>query len=378
MVKILIENASILAVGKEPSYIRNGYIYIENGTIKSLGQGPVPEGLPYPELLLSGSGRLVSRGFASGFTVLSLYPMRYGLNDVDWYLMREMLRSLKRVDMYYISILSLAELASRGVTEALVVDAYLDEVARASRDVGIGVTVAPPLNCGLDDQQQLHELRLLLGRWHGRAEGVKVAIAVCRELREEYLKLARDTGLPLYAIELEKEVSELPEGVTVVAINPLVDSPLPAIYYGKMLKKWRRGCGVGIGVRSSYSIREVLKELLWTLNPDPLDVLLAGTGTTSGLINHGESLSISEGSRSSLVMYNLSEPPGWPPPHGLYSATRAVIEGDLPIETMIFGDDIVLDRDGMLTVGHEAFKKAIKKYEEFYSTLPPLFSRLLL
>lgn len=373
MVKVLIDGASVLTIDKEVNYVSKGYLYIENGSIKSLGHGPAPEELLYPELLLGGAGRLVTKGFASGFTVLSLYPLRYNLEDVDWFLMKELLKAVKRTDMYFISVLSLAELVSRGVTEALVVDTYLDEVARASRDVGVNVTLTPPLNCGLDDQQQLNELKLLLGRWYGRVEGVKIGIAVCHELREEHVALAKETGLPIYALELEKEPPRCLENVEIVTINPIFDAGFPTIYYGKMLKNWKRGGGLGIGVRPSYSIREAVKEVLWSQNIDPLDVLLSGTRITSELINQRESSSIKEGSRSSVVIYNLSEPPGWPIPRTLYSAVRAVVEGELPIETVIVGDDIVLDREGILTVGYEIFKKAIKKFEELYPTLPPLF-----
>ncbi len=376
MVKILIDGASILAIDDEVRYVSRGYVYLDGGRVRSLGQSPPPEEFLYPELLLSGAGRLVTKGFASGFTVLSLYPLRYGLDDVDWFLARELFKAIKRGDMYYIAVLSLAELVSEGVTEALVVDVYLDDVARASRDVGINVTLAPPLNCGLDDQRQLNELKLLLGRWHGRVEGVKVGIAVCRELREEHVALAREVGLPLYALELEREPEKRLEGLRVVAINPLIDVELPTIYSGGMIQKWREGGGLGVGVRPSYSVREAMKEALWSRGADPLSVLLSGTRTTSELIDQRESSALREGSRSSIVVYNLSEPPGWPVPRSLQSAVRAVVEGDLPIETVVVGDEVVLDREGLLTVGYEVFKKAIGKFEELYPTLPPLLSRL--
>ncbi len=378
MVKILVDGASVLAIDDEVRYVSKGYVYLDGGRVRSLGQSPPPEEFLYPELLLSGSGRLVTKGFASGFTVLSLYPLRYGLDHVDWFLARELLKAIRRGDMYYIAVLSLAELVSKGVTEALVVDAYLDDVARASRDVGISVTLAPPLNCGLDDRQQLNELKLLLGRWQGRVEGIRVGIAVCRELRDEHLELARETGLPLYALELEREPPERPEGLRIVAINPLIDVSLPTIYSGEAVRRWREDGGLGIGVRPSYSVRDVMKEALWSRGADPLSVLLSGTRITSELIDQRESSTLREGSRSSVVVYNLSEPPGWPVPRSLRSAVRAVVEGDPPIETVVIGDDVVLDREGLLTVGYEVFKKAVGKFEELYPTLPPLLSRLQL
>ncbi|MCX8208338.1 MAG: hypothetical protein N3G79_01645 [Sulfolobales archaeon] len=375
MVKILIESASILVVGRDVEYVDRGYLYIENGVVKLLKRGGILEEELYPELLLSGVNRLVTKGFASGFTVLSLYPLRYGLEDLDWYLLREMYKAIKRADMYFISVLSLAELASKGVTEVLVADVYLDEVARAARDVGVNVTLAPLLNCGLDDDQQLSELKLLLGRWHGRVEGVKVGIAVCRELGGNYLAIARESGIPVFLLEPEKELQRDLKDVKAVAINPLVDIELPTIYFGRMLQKRRKFGGVGIGVRPSYSIREVLKEVLWSRSTDLLDVFLSGTRITSELIDQHESSSLREGSRSSVVVYNLSEPPGWPVPRTLNSAMRAVTEGDLPIEAVIIGDDVVVDREGILTVGYEVFKKAIKRFEDLYPTLPPLLLR---
>ncbi|MEM1814705.1 MAG: hypothetical protein QXZ37_01545 [Sulfolobales archaeon] len=375
VVKVLIDGASVLVVDGGISYISTGYLYMENGLIKSLGAGQAPDELLYPELLLGGAGRLVAKGFASGFTVLSLYPLRYGLDDVDWFLMKELAKTIKRTDMYFISVLSLAELVSKGVTEVLVVDTYLDEVARASRDVGVNVTLAPPLNCGLDDQQQLNELKLLLGRWHGRVEGVKVGFAVCREIKEDHIALAKEANIPIYALELEKEPPKNTENAKIIAVNPVLDTSFPVIYYGRMLRNWKRDSGIGIGVRPSYSVREVVKEILWSHSADPVDALLSGTKTTSELIDQRESSTLREGSRGSIVVYNLSEPPGWPLPRSLHSAIRAVLEGDAPIETVVVGDDIVLDREGILTVGHELFKKAIRRFEEIYPTLPPLISR---
>ncbi|MEM1931681.1 MAG: hypothetical protein QW780_05615 [Sulfolobales archaeon] len=378
MVKVLIDGASVLVVDGGVSYISTGYLFIENGLIKSIGVGQAPDELLYPELVLGGTGRLVTKGFASGFTVLSLYPLRYGLDDVDWFLMKELARTIKRADMYFISLLSLAELVSRGVTEVLIADTYLDEVARASRDVGINVTLVPPLNCGLDDQQQLNELKLLLGRWHGRVEGIKIGVAVCREIREDHVALAREADIPIYALELEKEPPKDAENIKIVAVNPILNTGFPVIYYGRMLRNWKVGGGVGIGVRPSYSVREVIKEILWSRSVNPVDVFLSGTKTTSELIDQRESSTLGEGSRSSIVVYNLSEPPGWPLPRSLHSAVRAVLEGDAPIETVVVGDDIVLDREGILTIGGELFKKAIKRFEELYPTLPPLISRLQL
>ncbi|MEM1623238.1 MAG: hypothetical protein QW543_03785 [Sulfolobales archaeon] len=378
MVKVLIDGASVLVVDGGVSYISTGYLFIENGLIKSIGVGQAPDELLYPELVLGGTGRLVTKGFASGFTVLSLYPLRYGLDDVDWFLMKELARTIKRADMYFISLLSLAELVSRGVTEVLIADTYLDEVARASRDVGINVTLVPPLNCGLDDQQLLNELKLLLGRWHGRVEGIKIGVAVCREIREDHVALAREADIPIYALELEKEPPKDAENIKIVAVNPILNTGFPVIYYGRMLRNWKVGGGVGIGVRPSYSVREVIKEILWSRSVNPVDVFLSGTKTTSELIDQRESSTLGEGSRSSIVVYNLSEPPGWPLPRSLHSAVRAVLEGDAPIETVVVGDDIVLDREGILTIGGELFKKAIKRFEELYPTLPPLISRLQL
>jgi len=371
LVKILIEGVSLVLLRERAEFVKQGYIYIENGVIRSFGAGRAPEEYQYPELLLSGSGRLLLKGFASGFTVLTLYPLRYKVDFVDWFLVKEILKSMRRSDMYYVAALSLAELVSSGVTEALVTDVYLDEVARAARDVGINVTLAPPLNCGLNDEHQLQELKLLLSRWR-QVEGVRIAVAVCGELEERYVSIAREFRIPLYVINSEKEIEEIPDGVDVVLVNPRVASRLKTIYFGNMLSSWREDCGLGIGVRASYSIREVLKELIWMKKADPLGALIAGTRITSEFIAYEDSSLIREGARSSIVIFNLSEPPGWPPPDSIDSAAKAITEGNLRIETVIIGDDIVLDREGLLTVGYEIFKKAIKKVEEVYSTTPPL------
>ncbi|MGC8975910.1 MAG: amidohydrolase family protein, partial [Thermoprotei archaeon] len=193
MVKVLVSNATIMTFSmKEKMLIDEGFVFSDNGRVVVIGSGEPPEELRYPELILTGKERLVMPGFSSAFTNLSSYLLRYREDSLDLSSNIEYLKKITRVDMYFLAAMAFAELISRGVTTALVVDIYLDEVARAAHDLSFNVILAPPLNCGLEEFAPETELRLLLSRWHEKVEGIKAGIAVCNEVSEKVISLARE------------------------------------------------------------------------------------------------------------------------------------------------------------------------------------------
>ncbi|MEM4823953.1 MAG: hypothetical protein QXV31_02825 [Zestosphaera sp.] len=359
MVKVLVSNATIMTFSmKEKMLINEGFVFSDDGRVVVVGSGEPPEELKYPELLLTGKERLVMPGFSSAFTNLSLYLLRYreGLRDLSSDI--EYLKKITRVDMYFLAAMAFAELISRGVTTALVVDVYLDEVARAAHDLSFNAVLAPPFNCGLEEFAPEAELRLLLSRWHEKVEGIKAGIAVCDEASEKVVSLAKETNLRIF--QVGGPVSDY-EGAEVVFVNPSKGSGKNVIRWGPQLSEWKPEEGLGVGVRPSYDMRDVVREVSYKTSRHPIDVLYSAIVRNPVLIGFKDVGPLERNLKTNLLMLNASEPPGWPLPKNLGGVAKAVVEGNLRVETVILDDEILVDGGETMTIGNDLINKAKKR-----------------
>jgi cytosine/adenosine deaminase-related metal-dependent hydrolase len=360
LVKVLIDKASILTLSSVTDpWISEGYVYASNGKIRAVGKGEPPEELKYPELLLNGRGRVVTPGLSSGFTIVSLYPLRYRGDTASWSEWVEYYRRLSRTDMYYISGMAFLEMVMRGVTSALVSDIYLDNVARAAVDVGLYVTLAPPFNCGLDEFSPENELRLLLSRWHEKVPNVRASILTCGDPTEEVIELAEKHSLPVYV--LSGAPGRL--GERAICINSSGYSCTKNIFYGEGSSRWVDGSGLGMGVRASYSMFPAVKEAAERTGAHPLDVLNAAVNVNPKLLGFSDYGALDVGNTANLVMFNTSEPPGWPQPSNLKQLINALVYGDLRVESVIIGENVVVDSAESLTLGYDFISKARSRLE---------------
>ncbi len=359
MVKVLVSNATILTFSmKEKMLINEGFVFSDSGKVVVVGSGDPPEELKYPELLLTGKERLVMPGFSSAFTNLSHYLLRYEEDLLDLSSDIEYLKKITRIDMYFLAAMAFAELISRGVTTALVVDVYLDEVARAAHDLSFNVVLAPPLNCGLEEFAPEAELRLLLSRWHEKVEGIKAGIAVCNEVSERIISLAKEYRLRIF--QVGGTVSDY-EGVEVVFVNPSKGSGSNVIRWGPQLSEWKPEEGLGVGVRPSYDMRDVVREVSYKTSKHPIDVLYSAIVRNPVLIGLNDVGPLERNLKTNLLMLDASEPPGWPLPKNLSGIIKAVVEGNLEIETVILDDEILVDGGETLTIGNDLINKAKKR-----------------
>ena len=362
MVKILIKDATIFTLSsRHDLLIDRGYVFIKDGTIAGVGKGEPPEDLQYPELLINGSGRLVMPGLSSAITSVTLYPLRYRLGGISWCEVGDYLSVLTRTDVYYLAALTFVELVARGVSSVMVTDIYLDNVARAASDVGIYATLAVPFDCGIKDFNPESELKLLINRWHGKVEGIKAAILTCREDNEKVYSLAKELGIKVFV--LKPPSTKVLKYGNVVCINPAEGGGVGVVRFGDDLSRWAPDEGLGIGVRPSYSMLDVVREVAWRTGKHPLDVLVSSTLINTSLIGFDGLGAIDVGSRANIVMFNMSEPPGWPIPSNINSIVKAVVEGDLRVESLIVNDDVVVDAGETLNVGADLIKKAVSRLE---------------
>jgi len=368
VVKILITNATILTLStKHELVIDNGYVFIDGGVIKAVGSGEVPEELQYPELLISGKGRLVAPGFSSGYTRVSTYPLRYVLKSLTEDRVREYLSTLSRADVYYSAILSFTDLLLKGVTTLMISDIYLDDIARAAHEVGLFTILASPIDINVDGYDPYHELKLIMQRWHGRVDEVKGAI-ITQEGSDEVVNLYESYRCKVFIKDLKnleclnKVVSKV--GLdNIVAVDPTeVLNELKIIRTYTTLNSWKPFQGLGIGDEPFYNLIDVLKNLL-RLRHNGLDILFSATNSTTSIIGLDDMNCIEVGKRANIVIYNLTGPPGWPLLNSVDAIVNAIIYGNPVIESVIVGDNVLLDGNEVLNIGVDLIKKATSRLE---------------
>lgn len=366
MVKVLITNATILTLSrKHDLIINNGYIYINDGVIKAIGSGEVPEELHYSELLISGRGRVVVPGVASGYTRISTYPIRHVLRSLGDEKVYEYLSTLSRVDIYYSAVLAFTELLYRGVTSLMISDIYLDDIARAANDVGMSVVLASPLNIKLRDYDPYHEFKLVMHRWHGRFDNILGAAAFYGDPNEREISLDDYPGGKVFVIgsnDLER-LKKLARD-DVVAIDPLKETPtaLSVIRTYRTLSMWRPFQGFGIGDSATYDIFDMLRTLS-RAGHSSLDLLFSAASSTTSMIGLDSFNCIEEGKKANIIIYNFTEPPAWPLINSVEAVTNALVGSELKVESAIVGDNILVDGGEVLSVGSDLIKKATARLE---------------
>jgi len=79
MVDILLTGSIVFTGGK---LLRNGYVYIRDGRIESVGETPVPEEYTYATLILGGPGRIIAPALTALASVAA-YPLRFSSPSMD-------------------------------------------------------------------------------------------------------------------------------------------------------------------------------------------------------------------------------------------------------------------------------------------------------
>ncbi|MEM0454156.1 MAG: hypothetical protein QXO98_05835 [Sulfolobales archaeon] len=366
MVKVLITNATIVTLSrKHDLIINNGYVFINDGVIRAVGSGEVPEELQYPELLISGRGRVVIPGISSGYTKVSTYPIRHVLHSLGEDKVFEYLSTLSRVDVYYSAVLAFTDLLYRGVTSMMISDIYLDDVARAANDVGVSVVLASPLNIKLRDYDPHHELKLIMQRWHNRVDNVLGAIAFYGDLRGSNSVLDEYPEGKVFVIGADDLNSLKNLGRdNVIAIDPIKESPaeLNIIRTHKTLGMWKPFQGFGIGDSATYDVFDMLRVLARS-GRNGLDLLYSAATNTASMIGLDNLSCIEEGKKANIVIYNFTEPPAWPLINSIEAVTNALIMSELKVETAIVGDNVLVDSGEVLSVGADLIKKATTRLE---------------
>lgn len=358
--RILVEGVSILTMSlKREPFIDKGYIYLEKGVIRSVGRGEPPEDLETPDLVIGGRGRLAIPALVVLAARPSLYPFRL-LPEA-----REDLPStMSKGDLQLFSAASLAGMAMRGVSAILSIDPYTDPLARASEQVGLRVVSAPCLGrLGRDEWEE--EISSASRKWHRKDSRILVTGSICDPSRargDEASKIPGDMPLILVG-----GACSSPASGRILAINPLQECAVPpdsSIYTESMLSMWRPGAGLGFLSDASWSLYNLFSALRM-MGHSPLDILASTTVWASSKIGI-PSGSIEPGRLGDIAVLDISQPPWWAPPEILdpVRASELVVTGIPRVETLIVGEEIVVDGGELLTAGRDLFSKASSRASE--------------
>ena len=201
--RILIKNAHILTMTSPKTKPFIGDIGIENDTIAHVGY--VPEDFK-PDRILDGSNHVALPGLINAHTHMGMSLFRNYADDMPlmaW--LSEKIwpteANLTAEDVYYGTMLSLAELIRCGCTTFRDMYYFVDDVAKATNiaglraNLGLGLVGVSDSECSLFD-----EVRQLYKKWHNAADGrirVEVAPHAPYTCSEDYLKMATELALEL-------------------------------------------------------------------------------------------------------------------------------------------------------------------------------------
>lgn len=198
-VSILVYDSTIASPGSN-RFHHKGFVYIEAGVIRAVGEGEPPYEYEAANLVIGGAGRLVIPGFASAHTHLLLYPLRHVLEHGDPAsdpLASRLAEAITEREAYTLALLALYELTMHGVTMVQAVDPFGEAVVRAMRDAGVRGVVAIPLpGCKYSRSDWKEQLQLLAER---KSERIRVAISPCTSSDLELaVKLRKELGVEVH------------------------------------------------------------------------------------------------------------------------------------------------------------------------------------
>ena len=224
--RTLIKNVDILTMDENNTQYKNGCIIIEDDKIAFIGNETQLEkdagmAVSY-DSIEDGKGKLAMPGFINTHTHVAMTLFRGYANDLplmEWLSQKiwPMEDKLKAEDIYWLSLLAIAEMIRGGVTSFADMYMFMEETALAVEHSGVRGVLARGLQ-GPDEnsQRRLEENRSLWENWHGRGDGrIRVmvgphAIYTCEpSYLLEAMELARElnVGIHIHLSETRQEVA---------------------------------------------------------------------------------------------------------------------------------------------------------------------------
>jgi len=184
---------------------------------------------------LDGSGKLAASGFINAHTHLAMVLFRGLADDVPLQVWLEehvwpIEQLLQPEDVYWCTLLGIAEGIRSGTTAFIDMYFHCDQVARAVEESGVRALlsygiIAPSLE--EHGTSEFETSKALIKRWHGRADGrIQIALSphavtTCGEdVWRKAIELAHELNIPLHA-HVSETRSEVEDWITKMGATPV-------------------------------------------------------------------------------------------------------------------------------------------------------------
>ncbi|BFI75036.1 amidohydrolase family protein [Sulfurisphaera ohwakuensis] len=353
--------------------LKKVYVGVNEGKIEVVSNEELA-GYEDAELDIGGWDRLLSPGFISIHTFITLYPFRfrifYGKINAN-----DLLSVMSNNDVYHLALLGAYHLLRSGVTTVVFSDKYPDPVARAVTNVGLRPIIAIPVGCNNSPDDWEKEFKAMYNRWSHSGSN-NVILKLCdQSLSKEVFDVAKSTNI---VVLVERTVNlssfrkdELPENI--IALGGGSRSDLDYIKKYKIYLSFTPSLEI-----SRFPLSEYKPSLALDLVPSfdiRQEIALASTrlmltpeeAFRSITIWGHQQLGLNAGylginSDADLIIYEYREPPAFPLDYN--SPYESLIYSGYNIETVFVGGESVLDGGVPLNVGLKDVEEGLRRVEE--------------
>lgn len=226
----LIENSDVLLFDGKKVFIEKKNIGIEDGKIKYIGK--IPKEFT-PKKIIDGTNKLTMPGLINTHTHLPMSLLRNYADDMDlWEWLTEKIwpieSKIRENEVYWGTLLSIAELIMSGVT--CYNDMYYFEgtVAKATQESKIRGNIAIPLLDATRNDEVIYEhIKKFHKKWHNsNEERIKILLGphspyTCSpEYLKQIIKWAKEFDLPIH-IHLSESVKEVEDSIENFSNRPV-------------------------------------------------------------------------------------------------------------------------------------------------------------
>jgi 5-methylthioadenosine/S-adenosylhomocysteine deaminase len=415
--KKLLQADYILAWNNGPEIISQGEIVIEDSNITYLGPRLEREEGDFEEII-KGRDNLIMPGFINAHTHAAMTLFRGYADDMslmDWLNNKiwPAEAKLKKEDIYWGTLLAIAEMLRGGTTCFADMYFHMDEVARACQESGIRASLAQGL-VGLDKIKGMAGLKegvSLIRNWHNKGDGritimlgphapytcppdflqevlekataldvpIHIHLAETRdevnECLEKYgktpVELMKEIGLldhrvlAAHCVHLTaKEIEILAEKKTAIAHNPGSNLKLGSgtAPVAKLLEK-EAVVGLGTDSAASNNNLDMLEEMRLaallpkgflenpTIVPAEAAFKMATMNGAGALFLSNEIGTLKIGAKADLIMLNLNQPHFYPRHNLLAHLVYSARSSD--INLVMVNGKILLSNGQLLTIDEE-------------------------
>lgn len=431
MSRILIKGATIVPMTGPGQIIQNGEIAIEGEEIKAIGQAGTVSSSWQAEKVIDGVGKLVIPGFINCHTHAAMTLFRSYADDLplmEWLQTKiwPVEEKLIAEDIYWGTMLSVAEMIKSGTTTFLDMYFHMDQVGKVAEETGIRAVLSRGMiGFGERARTAAQEARELVAQWHNQAEGrvrvllgphapytcppdfLKAVKALSRELgvgihihlaetlgevdeiTEKYgkrpVELMNEIGLfdsihvvAAHCVHLtDEEIAILAEKGVGVAHNPESNMKL-ASGIAPVPKMLEKGVKVGLGTdgASSNNNLDMLQEmrsaaLIHKVNSMNATVVPAYQALEMATIGGARVLGLEKqigtlqpGYKADLLIIDLEKPHLYPHHDVVANLVYSAQASD--IETVIINGKLVMENRQLLTMNE---KEVLRKAQEHTNAL---------